>query len=881
MTQVQHVEDFVVLGIISVLVAFFAWIYFRDRQTKSAWWLAGWIAIFFHFLGFAIVHGMVPGGHLLGTFVNRLTLVIAGTFFLLSVSDEVTRNWRNAASTIYISLSALVYVIAETLYLRNLWLYVAILLTSSIIAVVESFRIYGRRSFFWTCIWIGLAPYLVFAIRRATEGDTRHGMDFYLFSLYVVTGLLFLRHFRRPTPGVVFTSIAFLAWGCVFPLANYLQHSRIGVYSEFWDLPKYSVAFGMLLTLFENQAEAARLAARQFQQLFESNLAAVYVATFDGKLLDCNSAFLNMYGFASKLEAAAEFPNSQCLDPAERVAFLEALKRDGQVLNHECRHHRRDGSAFWILERATVVTHSGGHRVIEGTAIDITERKQAEIALKQSEERFATVFRQSPVGCAILTLDGYFISVNEHLLRMIGRAGEDVIGRNSVELGFFRTTEERHNFFDRLRSHRSVANMDVTFKDAAGNLHEGLYFASIVWIGDKECIFGMLLDQTEQRNLERNFLQAQKMEALGRLAGGVAHDFNNLLGVIGGYAELLETRLGTDDNYRRYCGKILDTTERAGALTRQLLTFSRKEIIRPRPLRPDHAIRELHGILPRLIGEDIELVLDLRSMGTLVMDKTHFEQIILNLVVNARDAMPSGGQIYITTEDISKPLLCSDGTLRVADSVAIHISDTGVGMDAETLAHAFEPFYTTKAVGQGTGLGLATVYGIVQQSQGDISISSQPGQGTRVSILVPAVTEVEPAAPVQVHGPVQKGAGTILIVEDEAELRNNNAEFLSSIGYSVVCAASGMEGLEIARKTDKIDLVITDVVMPRMNGREFTDRLLELRPEIKVLFVSGYADDVILQTGVSMQDTPFLQKPFSLRQLGTVVNELLAVANPS
>jgi two-component system cell cycle sensor histidine kinase/response regulator CckA len=360
------------------------------------------------------------------------------------------------------------------------------------------------------------------------------------------------------------------------------------------------------------------------------------------------------------------------------------------------------------------------------------------------------------------------------------------------------------------------------------------------------------------------------------LAGGVAHDFNNLLGIIGGYAELLESKLASDHNYRRYCEKILDTTERAGALTRQLLTFSRKEIIRPMPLRPDNAIRELNSILPRLIGEDIELVLGLRSSGTVMIDKTHFEQIILNVVVNSRDAMPFGGQLIIATEDVVRPSPSGNGAGN-GHFVAIHVRDTGVGMDQESRAHAFEPFYTTKDVGRGTGLGLSTVYGIVQQCKGEIAIDSEPGRGTSVSILLPAVPEPEPEIVSPSPGELQKGSGNILLVEDEPGLRNANAEFLTSIGYSVMCAGSGPEGLALAADADRIDLVITDVVMPKMNGREFADRLLELRPETKVLFVSGYADDVVLRAGVSMQGTPFLQKPFSLRQLGSAVSDLLTV----
>jgi nitrogen-specific signal transduction histidine kinase/CheY-like chemotaxis protein len=390
----------------------------------------------------------------------------------------------------------------------------------------------------------------------------------------------------------------------------------------------------------------------------------------------------------------------------------------------------------------------------------------------------------------------------------------------------------------------------------------------------------MQLDQTEERELEAKFLQAQKMEALGRLAGGVAHDFNNLLGVIGGYGELLESKLEGNESLRRYCTKIIDTTQRASGLTRQLLTFSRKEVVRPTPLQTGQALAELTAILPRLIGEDIELVADLGASGTVVIDKTHFEQIIFNIVINARDAMPGGGQLFIETEDILRPVLTANGSVTIGQYVALRIRDNGVGMDEETQLHAFEPFYTTKQVGRGTGLGLATVYGIVQQCQGEISIQSSPRTGTQVNILLPATAAIEPAPVNDFCDVMKKGQGNILLVEDEADLRNVNAEFLTSLGYKVLCAGSGPEALELAADDGQIDLVISDVVMPKMSGREFADRLLKIRPSTRLLYVSGYADDVVLQTGIPMQGMVFLQKPYSLRQLAVKVQSLLSVPRP-
>jgi two-component system, cell cycle sensor histidine kinase and response regulator CckA len=872
-------EEIVVFVVVTILVSLFAWIYLRDRQKSTGLWMLGWCAILIHFAAPAVddtIRSMMP---LTVTYwIMRFTLIVAGSCFLLSVSEVFVSRPRRLAFAFFISAAATAYLTAWALNYRALWFYVGLLLMSSIYGIVQAFSFYNWRSPHLYCLFLML-PYGGWAIQQALQGTRMHGMNFYLFGFFYVTGLVYFRRFRRFTPGVVLTSVSFIAWGCVFPLSTLMlaRHIGPGGASFFWDIPKFFVAFGMILTLFENQAKVASTVASQYQVLFENNLAAVYVATPEGKLLNCNSAFLRMYGFESKQQALGQPTVFMYSQAAEREQFLNDLGRHGQVLNYECTQRRQDGTMFWILERATIVQDNEGNSFIEGTAIDITERKQSELELKQSEERFATIFRQSPLGCGILSLDGVFLDMNDRLLRMLAMPAEKVIGKNAVELGFWKSQAQRNEFYQRLRADGSVQNQEIRFKDATGAEHVGLYFATIVRIGGKECIFGMQLDQTEERELEAKFLQAQKMEALGRLAGGVAHDFNNLLGVIGGYAELLESRLESEA-LRRYSGKILDTTQRASGLTRQLLTFSRKEIVRPMPLQPSQALQELSAILPRLIGEDIELVANLRSTGTVVMDKTHFEQIVFNIVINSRDAMPAGGQIFIETEDVVRPVLTASGNVAIGNYILMRIRDTGVGMDEETRLHAFEPFYTTKEVGRGTGLGLATVYGIVHQCQGEITIESSPRKGTQVNILLPVAGSLTADAGEGQDLAMKRGQGNILLVEDELELRNVNAEFLTSLGYTVTCAGSGQEALALAAEAGEIDLVITDVVMPRMSGPEFAEQLQQIRPNIKLLYVSGYADDVVLQNGVSMQGLVYLQKPFSLKQLARAVQALMTTA---
>ena len=867
-------EEIVVFVVVTILVSLFAWIYLRDRQKSTGLWMLGWCAIFIHFAAPAF-DDLVPSVMPFTEWVKAFTLIVAGSCFLLSVSEVFVPLPRRSAFVLFVSSAAVIYLTAVELQFQAPWLYAGLLLLSNVYGVVQAFRFYSWKSPYLYCLCL-MVPYGAWTIQQALHGAPEHGLDFYLFGFFYVTGLVYFRHFRRFSPGVVLTSAAFIAWGCVFPFSSILQAHGTGPGpgSVYWDMPKFFVAFGMILTLFESQAKVASTVASQYQVLFENNLAAVYVATPEGKLLNCNSAFLRMYGYESKEQALSQptiFPSQA----AEREQFLNDLGRHGQVLNYECTQPRQDGTMFWVLERATIVQDNEGNSFIEGTAIDITERKQSELELKQSEERFATIFRQSPLGCGILSLDGVFLNVNDRLLRMLALPAEKVIGKNAVELGFWKSQEQRDEFYQRLRADGSVQNQEIRFKDATGAGHVGLYFATIVRISGKECIFGMQLDQTEERELEAKFLQAQKMEALGRLAGGVAHDFNNLLGVIGGYAELLESRLA-NEALGRYCVKILDTTQRASGLTRQLLTFSRKEIVRPMPLQPSQALLELSAILPRLIGEDIELVANLRSTGTVVMDKTHFEQIVFNIVINSRDAMPAGGQIFIETEDVVRPVLTASGTVAIGNYLLMRIRDTGVGMDEETRLHAFEPFYTTKEVGRGTGLGLATVYGIVHQCQGEITIDSSPRKGTQVSILLPIAGSPTADTGEGQDLAMKRGQGNILLVEDEVELRNVNAEYLSSLGYTVTCAGSGQEALSLAADAAEIDLVITDVVMPRMSGPEFAEQLQRIRPNVKLLYVSGYADDVVVQNGVSMQGLIYLQKPFSLKQLARAVQALMA-----
>jgi hypothetical protein len=387
-------------------------------------------------------------------------------------------------------------------------------------------------------------------------------------------------------------------------------------------------------------------------------------------------------------------------------------------------------------------------------------------------------------------------------------------------------------------------------------------------------------DCTRRRQLEDQLRQAQKMEAVGMLAGGIAHDFNNLLTIINGYSQMLLGNLPKKDENRSSVEQIMKAGERAAELTRQLLTFSRRQVMRPKVLDLNVVVAGTAVMLRRLIGEHIELrIVAGPDLGKIHADRGQIEQVVMNLAVNSRDAMANGGTLILETQnvDLDENSIGSQSTLRPGRHVLFAVSDTGTGMDAQTREHLFEPFFTTKAQGQGTGLGLSTVYGIVKQSGGEIVVYSEPGHGTCVKIYFPSVNEA--VSPFDAESPLQfsgRGTETILFVEDEDAVRKLVSQTLEKQGYRLLVAASGTEGSAVAeRYPGRIDLLITDVVMPQMGGKQLAERLRLQRPDLPVLYISGYTESTILRGGALEKNEIFLQKPFTPVTLSRHVRELL------
>jgi PAS domain S-box-containing protein len=501
--------------------------------------------------------------------------------------------------------------------------------------------------------------------------------------------------------------------------------------------------------------------------------------------------------------------------------------------------------------------------------------------LRRSEVNFRSLVTNAPYGICRCDSTGQLLDVNPALLAMLGYSSpKEVVGKH---LGTFHAdTLQWFELADYLRAAAAFNGLIAEWKRKDGSATVVRVSGRAVSDGGKGRTFELFAeDVTERRALEQQLRQSQKMEAVGRLAGGIAHDFNNLLMVISGYSEFLLDRLGPDPALRSPAQEIASAAGRATSLTRQLLAFSRKQMLAPKILDLNGVVTENLKMLTRVIGEDIDLVMvPAEGLGAVRADAGQIEQVIMNLAVNARDAMPAGGKLTIETSNVSldEEYARFHAPLRPGNYVMLAISDTGAGMDSETQSHIFEPFFTTKGP-KGTGLGLSTVYGIVKQSGGYIWVYSEAGKGTTFKIYLPRVAE--PAeSPAQVAVPAESaaepGTETILLVEDEANLRYLARQFLEKQGYRVIEAADGAVAMQIVVAHEgTIHLLLTDVIMPGMNGRELAQRISEIRPNVKILYMSGYTENVIGRNGTLDAGVRLLQKPFSLHNLKNKVREVL------
>jgi hypothetical protein len=515
------------------------------------------------------------------------------------------------------------------------------------------------------------------------------------------------------------------------------------------------------------------------------------------------------------------------------------------------------------------------------------ERKHLPASWHYGQDMVPALLESAAQAIVAIDRDGKIVLANRKAEEMFGYPREELLG-SSIELLLPESRRsahgrEREEYFARPRVRPMGVGMDL-----AGRRKDASEFpveVSLSHIDTREGLFAIAFvsDISQRKRLEEQLVHAQKMEAVGRLAGGVAHDFNNMLTVISGYNRMILDELSPLDPLRGNAEEILKAADRAAALTNQLLAFSRRQIMRPTVLDVNAVIASTEKMLRRLIGEDIQLLLNpARDAGNIRADPGHIEQAVVNLAVNARDAMPGGGRLAIETANVrlDETYARTHPGVQPGEFVMIAVSDTGHGMDAETRRHIFEPFFTTKETGKGTGLGLATVYGMVKQCGGDIWVYSEPGKGTTFKLYFPRVADpLNHSAAGEADPPKAFSGETILVVEDEQAVRQLTVRMLERIGYQVLTAATGAEAVELSQAHPGcIALLLTDVVMPSMSGKQLADTLLAARPGMKVLYLSGYTESTVVHHGVLDPGLDFLPKPFGREALAKKIREILARA---
>ena len=518
----------------------------------------------------------------------------------------------------------------------------------------------------------------------------------------------------------------------------------------------------------------------------------------------------------------------------------------------------------------------------------VRKRLPSAQVLRDSEARYRRLFETAQHGILILDAKaGLITDVNPFLMQLLDYSREEFLGKALWEIGLFRDIKASKAAFRELKSKLYIRYEDLPLKTKGGRFISVEFVSNVYRVNRKKVIQCNIRDITARRRAERNeqlVRQAQKMETVGQLTGGIAHDFNNLLGVILGYCEILEDRPDLSEPTRKMIMEIHNAGTSAKDLTQGLLVFSRRQELNPVPLDLNATVNHLHTLLGRLIGDEVELVNVLGSdLGTIHADPIQIEQVLMNLVINSHDAMPHGGKITIETANVEadETYLRQNPAAKLGPCVMLAVSDTGVGMDQETQSRVFEPFFSTKEAGKGTGLGLSTVFGIVKQSAGTISVSSEPGHGTTFKIYFPRCEEAPVVFQKAKAAPLLGGSETILLVDDADALRGLTRQLLEGCGYTVLDSGQPSEALRIAEQyKGPLSLMITDVMMPGLCGPVLAKRLSAVRPETRVLYTSGCADDAIFKRSMIGPDYAFLEKPFTRDDLVRKVREILDLDSP-
>jgi len=650
---------------------------------------------------------------------------------------------------------------------------------------------------------------------------------------------------------------------------------------------------GIDITELKKAEQSVEESEAKYLLLLNSTAEAIYGLDLGGNCTFCNPACLRLLGYRSPGDLLGK--NMHDVMHHTRADGTPYPRNAWQIyvaIREKQPSHHTD-EVFWRADGTSFPAEYWSYPMSKGaelvgsvvTFLDISERKRAVKALQQSESQYRELFENATYGIFRSSPDGSLLDVNPALVSMLGYDSQEELMTRNLDRDIYETPLARRAAIDTCKLAGRVDGVEVRWKRRDGKPIDVRMSGRMIRAGHgQDGQMEVLVDDiTVRRNLEQQLRQAQKMEAVGRLSGGIAHDFNNLLGVIIGYSEILEERLGRDEKLRKPVVEIRKAGQRAASLTRQLLAFSRQQVLEPKVLRLNAVVSDIEKMLRRLIGEDIELTTELAAnLGHVKADQGQMEQVIMNLAVNARDAMPSGGKLVIETKnvEVDQEVALQRGYINPGSFVMIAVTDTGMGMDAETQSHIFEPFFTTKEQGKGTGLGLATVYGVVKQSDGFVWVYSEPGHGARFEVLLPRVEEPAHIALKPANSRSSRsGSETILLVEDDDSLRGLATAILSESGYAVLEAANGAGALTLAREKSRgqIHLLLSDVVMPGMSGPQVADEVSSIHPDMKILFMSGYSEFAAGHDQISRPGRFLLQKPFTQQELTSKVREVLDV----
>jgi PAS domain S-box-containing protein len=634
--------------------------------------------------------------------------------------------------------------------------------------------------------------------------------------------------------------------------------------------------------------EALKIGEQRYRQLFQNIPVGLYQSTPDGQFIDVNPAMVAMLGYWNRDTLLATPATELYANPADRRRWITQRAGDVRLLDLIVQLRRADGSLIWVKDTTHVKRGLRGEATLyEGVLEDITDRVEAEHALQANERRLIQILEAAPLGILVSDETGRIVFANAGAQTFFGKGIVPRAEAGDVAQTFRAYLAGTDQLYpvEKMPLTRALAGEESSVDDIEVHQEKGvisLHVQGAPLLDNQRNVVGAVVaffDTTEKRSLEAQLRQSSKMEAVGQLAGGVAHDFNNLLTVIMSYSAMLLDQLDPAGSTHEDVQEIAAAADRAAGLTRQLLAFSRQQVMQPRVMSINDVIVDIEKMLRRLIGEDVELVTSLDpELADVNADRGQVEQVLMNLVVNARDAMPTGGRLTITTSNSQLSSDSGTGTLHPRDGsyVMLAVGDTGTGMTREVQQRLFDPFFTTKDQGRGTGLGLSTVYGIVKQSGGEIYVYSEIGQGSTFKVYFPRINSSEKREDEVKPEELARGTETVLLVEDDSNLRQLISRVLGGCGYTVLVANGGVEALAIADDPAiLIDAVITDVVMPGMNGRELVEKLMAVRPGIGSLLMSGYTDDDVLRRGVLQGETFFLQKPFTPDQLSRKVRQVL------